>query len=146
MVRRAFPCPTLLALSCGRPVRRQQRIPLLVPNVCLLPPALVAAQHCSAGNLLSPLRILLATIIIRHTRRLARRTACHLMQMSANEVMKVEFYDDDLIGDEFLGSFTFDIGEELRKLPIDCRNAEWHQAFPLEKARTRLRHSPVDAH
>ena len=57
------------------------------------------------------------------------------MQMSANEVMKVEFYDDDLIGDEFLGSFTFDIGEELRKLPIDCRNAEWHQAFPLEKAR-----------
>ena len=45
----------------------------------------------------------------------------------------MEFYDDDLIGDEFLGSLTFDIGEELRKLPLDCRNAEWHQAFPLEK-------------
>lgn len=55
--------------------------------------------------------------------------------MAATEVMTVEFYDDDLIGDEFLGSFTFDIGAELRKLPLDCRNAEWHQAFPLEKAR-----------
>ena len=55
-------------------------------------------------------------------------------QLSANEVMKVEFYDDDLIGDEFLGHLTFDIGAELRKLPPDCRNAEWHQAFPLDKA------------
>ena len=53
--------------------------------------------------------------------------------MAATEVMTVEFYDDDLIGDEFLGSLSFDIGEELRKLPLDCRNAEWHQAFPLDK-------------
>ena len=56
-------------------------------------------------------------------------------QMAATEVMTVEFFDDDLIGDEHLGSYTFDIGAELRKLPMDCRNAEWHQAFPLDKAR-----------
>jgi len=57
--------------------------------------------------------------------------------MAATEVMTVEFYDDDLIGDEFLGSLSFDIGEELRKLPLDCRNAEWHQAFPLDKVGPR---------
>ena len=31
-------------------------------------------------------------------------------QIAATEVMTVEFFDDDLIGDEFLGTFSFDIG------------------------------------
>ena len=53
----------------------------------------------------------------------------------------MEFYDDDLIGDEFLGSLSFDIGEELRKLPLDCRNAEWHQAFPLETVHPAIGHT-----
>ena len=57
----------------------------------------------------------------------------------------MDFYDDDLIGDEFLGSFSFDIGAELRKLPLDCRDAAWHQAFPLEKARPLPAQCPLSS-
>ena len=56
-------------------------------------------------------------------------------QISSTQVLSVEVFDSDLVGDEELGRLDFDIGARLRELPLDCRDATWQQAFPLEKAR-----------
>ena len=61
-------------------------------------------------------------------------------QILATEVLSVQVYDRDMLGDELLGVMEFDIGARLRELPLSSREATWQEAFPLQKVGPECQH------
>lgn len=52
-------------------------------------------------------------------------------QVEVNETLEIVCTDDDMIGDELMGKFSFPILDKLQELPSDCTDATWSGDFRL---------------
>lgn len=58
------------------------------------------------------------------------------LNVDVNETLRIDCMDDDLIGDELLGKFSFSILDELKQLPADCTDATWSGDYRLTDVAT----------
>jgi len=53
------------------------------------------------------------------------------LNVDVNETLEISCIDDDMIGDELLGKFSFPIAERLKELPAGATEAKWEDNFHL---------------